>query len=128
VINWLVRKPGAFANYRYRDELFPTSRFRQAYDWLLAASPLQAAREYLRILEQAALGSEERVDAALQQLLAAERSLSAEAVATVVDGAEGPATITDVHITAVDLESYDGLLGAVVRGGREEARCVAAAI
>jgi hypothetical protein len=128
VISWLVRKPGAFANYRYRDELFPTSRFRQAYDWLLAASPLQAAREYLQILEQAALGSEERVDAALQQLLAAEQPLSAEAVATVVDGAAGPATITDVHITAVDLESYDGLLGAVVRGGREEARCVAAAI
>jgi hypothetical protein len=28
IIDWLVRKPGAFENYRYRDELFPTSRFR----------------------------------------------------------------------------------------------------
>ena len=26
VIDWLVRKPGAFAAYRYRDDLFPTSR------------------------------------------------------------------------------------------------------
>jgi len=26
IIDWLVRKPGAFENYRYRDELFPTSR------------------------------------------------------------------------------------------------------
>lgn len=31
----LVRKPGAFAAYRYRDELFPTTTFRQAYDRLL---------------------------------------------------------------------------------------------
>ncbi len=28
VIDWLVRKPGAFENYQYRDDLFPTSRFR----------------------------------------------------------------------------------------------------
>ena len=28
----LVRKPGAFAQYRYRDKLFPTLTFRQAYD------------------------------------------------------------------------------------------------
>ena len=32
VIDWLVRKPGAFAEYRYRDAMFPTSRFRMAYD------------------------------------------------------------------------------------------------
>ena len=34
IIDWLVRKPGAFENYRYRDELFPTSRFRMAFDEL----------------------------------------------------------------------------------------------
>jgi hypothetical protein len=34
IIDWLVRKPGAFENYVYRDELFPTSRFRMAYDAL----------------------------------------------------------------------------------------------
>ena len=32
VIDWLVRKPGAFADYRYREELFPSSRFRLVYD------------------------------------------------------------------------------------------------
>jgi hypothetical protein len=36
VIDWLVRKPGAFAQYRYRSDLFPTSRFRVAYDTLEA--------------------------------------------------------------------------------------------
>ena len=39
VIDWLLRKPGAFANYRYRDDLFPTTRFRMAYDYLVAKSP-----------------------------------------------------------------------------------------
>ena len=34
VIDWLVRKPGAFAAYRYRDDLFPTTTFRIAYDVL----------------------------------------------------------------------------------------------
>src|ERR1700736_2272341 len=34
VIDWLVRKPGAFEEYRYRDAMFPTSRFRMAYDLL----------------------------------------------------------------------------------------------
>jgi len=34
IIDSLVRKPGAFANYVYREELFPTSHFRMAYDAL----------------------------------------------------------------------------------------------
>jgi hypothetical protein len=34
IIDWLVRKPGAFENYRYREELFPTSGFRMSYDAL----------------------------------------------------------------------------------------------
>ena len=31
VIDSLVRKPGAFAHYRYRADIFPTHRFRMAY-------------------------------------------------------------------------------------------------
>src|ERR1019366_6332925 len=34
IIDWLVRKPGALEHYRYRDELFPTSRFRMTFDLL----------------------------------------------------------------------------------------------
>jgi hypothetical protein len=34
IIDSLVRKPGAFAQYRYRDDLFPTSRYRMAYNVL----------------------------------------------------------------------------------------------
>jgi len=32
--DWLVRKPGRLEHYRYRDELFPTSRFRMTFDLL----------------------------------------------------------------------------------------------
>jgi Mu transposase, C-terminal domain len=34
IIDSLVRNPGAFENYRYREELFLTSYFRMAYDLL----------------------------------------------------------------------------------------------
>ena len=34
VIDSLVRKPGAFENYQYREDMFPTSHFRIAYDGL----------------------------------------------------------------------------------------------
>ena len=34
VIGSLVRKPGAFARYRFREQLFPTMHFRLTYDAL----------------------------------------------------------------------------------------------
>ncbi len=61
----LVRKPGAFAAYRYREELFPTTTFRLAYDQLGQASDLRADREYVRILHLAASTSESEVETAL---------------------------------------------------------------
>jgi len=46
VIDWLVRKAGAFAAYRYQDAMFPTSRFRRCYDALLSHSPARASQDY----------------------------------------------------------------------------------
>jgi hypothetical protein len=48
IIDWLVRKPGAFDNYRYRDELFPTSRFRMVWDALRELTPARANKRYLK--------------------------------------------------------------------------------
>lgn len=50
----LVRKPAAFASFRYREELFPTTVFCRAYDCLLEAKPTLADAEYLRLLHLAA--------------------------------------------------------------------------
>jgi hypothetical protein len=112
IIDWLVRKPGAFANYRYRDNLFPTSRFRMAYDALGKASPHQADREYLKILHLAARETETGVDDALRLLFASDEPITADVVAEIVrSGREAPPP-TDVSIAAVDLSEYDSLLAS----------------
>ena len=52
VIQALLRKPGAFARYHYREELFPSSTYRRAYDRLVADhGPGPGELEYLRLLK-----------------------------------------------------------------------------
>jgi hypothetical protein len=110
VIDGLVRKPGAFAHYRYRDDLFPTSRFRMAYDLLKLTGPGQAEKEYLRILHLAARESEAGVDSALRLLLGGNEPLTAAAVETLVRSGQELLPITDVNVEPVDLKTYDLLL------------------
>lgn len=70
IIHSLVRKPGAFQDYRYREELFPTLNFRRTYDRLRdVCSERTADLEYLRILKLSADTSESTVDTVLSQLL-----------------------------------------------------------
>lgn len=59
VIQALLRKPGAFARYHYREELFPNSTYRCAYDRLVADhGPGPGELEYWRLLKLTAeLGS-----------------------------------------------------------------------
>jgi hypothetical protein len=69
IIYWLVRKPGAFANYRYRSDMFPSELFRWAYDALSAELAGNAAdREYLQILHHGAQTMECEVEQALRML------------------------------------------------------------
>ncbi len=69
VIWSLVRKPGAFAQYRYHDDLFPSLAFRRTYDALCVGKPQRADRDYVRILHLAASTSEAEVELALGLLL-----------------------------------------------------------
>jgi hypothetical protein len=69
VIWSLVRKPGAFARYRFREELFPTLAFRRAYDALRRFRGERADVEYVRVLHLAASTLEATVEAALVSLL-----------------------------------------------------------
>jgi hypothetical protein len=69
VIHSLVRKPGAFAGYLYREELFPRPVFRQAYDRLKQADAGRADMNYVRILALAAERGEEPVAEVLGRLL-----------------------------------------------------------
>ena len=53
VIGSLVRRPGAFARYRFREQLFPTIHFRLAYGALREWRGERADVEYVRILRLA---------------------------------------------------------------------------
>ncbi len=107
VIWSLVRKPGAFARYRYREELFPTLTFRRAYD-LLRTRGERADVEYLRILHLAASTMEQQVEAALDALLSDGTPLDFEAVRALVSPAAP--VVPHVAIPAPDLFAYDRLL------------------
>lgn len=69
VIESLVKKPGAFAQYRFKEELFPSLTFRQAYDALCGFRDERGDVDYVRILHLAAKTMESEVEAALQVLL-----------------------------------------------------------
>ena len=111
IIEWLVRKPGAFENYRYQEDLFPTSRFRMAYDALQESTPLRASKEYLKILKLAAEIGEVQVDEALRELLAGEEdvAITVESIGEVLAQLETIAPVTMVEVTLVDLASFDQL-------------------
>lgn len=111
IIDWLVRKPGAFENYRYQGELFPTSRFRMAYDFLKKRHVLPVAvKQYLSILHLAATESENLVDNALRLLLEQEENFTVENVEEIVFSGTRLQPVTEVSIDPVTLESYDQLL------------------
>lgn len=107
VIWSLVRKPGAFAQYRYRDDLFPTLTFRRAYDAL--AGTTRADREYVRVLHLAASTSESEVETALGLLLDQGTAPTFDAVRDLVR-VPTPAVVPVLSVPNVDLDVYDRLL------------------
>jgi hypothetical protein len=111
VIDWFVRKPGAFENYRWREEMFPTIRFRMAYDSLKNHHVLSvAAKEYLQLLDLAAKKSEIGVDNALRCLIDGGERISVERVQEILESETALRPVTDVAISAVMLGVYDALL------------------
>ncbi len=111
VIDSLVRKPGAFENYQYREDMFPTTHFRMAYDWLCRDhSPRVAAREYLKILQLAARDSQDAVQDALRLAIADNSTISAELIRLAVEQHQQVPPATDVVIDAPDLLEFDSLL------------------
>jgi len=110
IIEWLARKPGAFENYRYRDDLFPNSLFRLAYDALKKQPLVYANKEYLKILHLAAQETQSGVEDALRLLLDGAQTLSAEAVKTALRSGQKPPPAHEVQIAEVNLTGYDALL------------------
>jgi hypothetical protein len=103
----LLRKPGAFRNYQYREELFPRVIFRKAYDVLLAQDDEKADKEYLRILNTATLEGEEQVAAALELLLECGSAIRSDKVHELC---KSPKATPEVEVLMPNLEAYDALL------------------
>ena len=112
VIGSLVRKPGAFARYRFREQMFPTMTFRLAYDALREWRGERADVEYVRILHLAATTMETTVDSALALLLEAGGPFDYAAVRELASPAPLQAPALSLPGTP-DLRVYDSLLAEV---------------
>jgi hypothetical protein len=110
IIDWLVRKPGAFEHYRYREDLFPTSWFRLAYDALREEhGPKRGAKEYLEILALAAKRGESVVEETIRVLLGRRDPLNAASVAELTEQG-APPLLTTIEVEPVSLAVFDELL------------------
>ena len=112
IIHTLVRKPGAFRNYVFRDALFPTLEYRCAYDARLAEDSDQADLDYVRVLHLAATDGEEVVRAVLTDLLARRVLPTYEAVRMEVRGPRTSNGVPFLDMPPPDLTVYDRLLSA----------------
>lgn len=113
IIDYLVRKPGAFENYIYKEDLFPTHRFRVAYDFLKAALPDQGSKEYIRILELAAKENEALVDDAIERLIVEDKDIRFETIKEIINEGSKPEGIREIIIMPVEVSVYDELLNHV---------------
>lgn len=110
VIHSLVKKPGAFEDYVYREDLFLSTHFRIAYDLLKENGARFAAKEYLKILKLAADESEAETEQAIRLLLKNEKEISFEAVKEIVASRMTAPSLAEVMVEDVDLNEYDNLL------------------
>jgi len=110
IIEWLIRKPGAFAQYRFRADLFPSLVFRRAYDRLCRdCAPRTADLDYLRILRQAARTMECEVERVLVDLEQRDLTPRWPLVQEFWPMAQ-PAAAPELQPLTVALDAYDALL------------------
>ena len=114
VIDTLVRKPNAFANYQFRQELYPTQNFRLAFD---AACAQQGERDgirtYLKLLYLAKHVGLETVQRELAYALASNVDIDAKAIEAKL---KATSTIpesfhaVEPEVETPDLDDYNSLL------------------
>jgi hypothetical protein len=111
VIDSLIRKPGAFVNYKYVNHMYPTTRFRMAYDQLLkSTTESSAVKQYLKLLYAAKHEGLELVEEALRWFLATGATIAAADVLKMVAATQQLPAPTAVTVEAPDLSAFDSLL------------------
>ena len=111
IIEGLIRKPGAFEDYRYREDLYPSSVYRMAYDQLCGAHTTSIAnKEYLKILHLAAKESESEVGSILQALLLCNEPITLEKVSHLMGTLRPENRSLSVVVPEANLNEYDHLI------------------
>jgi transposase InsO family protein len=109
LIDTLLRKPGGFRQYRYREDLFPQLIFRQAWEQLNQWHPPRRADIiYLRVLKLAARTFESDVATTLEILVNHGQNWDETDVTSLV--APEPVAVPQLSRGAVELGHYDQLL------------------
>jgi len=110
VIDSLLRKPGAFARFRHREDLFPNPLWHQALAVLEETlGERKGEVAYLRLLHLASKTMECEVEAALGLLLEAGEAPEPERVKELM-GVEKPTQAPQIAPLVVDLKEFDLLL------------------
>jgi hypothetical protein len=111
VIDSLIRKPGAFINYKYVNHMYPTTRFRMAYDQLLkTTTEASAVKQYLKLLYAAKHEGLDLVDDTLRWFLTQGQAIKADDVLKAIASKHQLPAPTAVNVEAPDLSTFDSLL------------------
>ena len=113
VIDHLLRKPGAFERYRYREQLFPSRSFRAAYDQLVAQQgQRRGAVQYLRLLKLASEVGESDIEVMLADFLSPPYpAWSVDELRRILQPSPRPQL--EIAELQPDCSSYDALLSPV---------------
>jgi Mu transposase, C-terminal domain len=109
VIVPLLRKPGAFINYRHREALYPSPVFRAAHDRLVSDhGERPGVIEYLQVLKLAAEASVETVELLVKEKVAGNGKWRAK---DLKDALAPPVRkVIELPELTPDLKAYDALL------------------
>lgn len=111
IIESLRRKPGAFANCQYKDQLFPSEIYFIAYELFKSKyTELRADKEYLEVLYFAFKYGEDKVALILQEIIDAGTLLSID---TVKNKLNIKIKIPHINIDKPSLDSFDKFLSKV---------------
>lgn len=110
IIPSLARKPQAFRNYIYRDDLFPTYAFKKTWELLDdLLDEWTACKEIVKILKiTAESGREEEISKYIEELLLQNKTPRLNAIE--MRFGETPRNVVEVQVQIGDLCVYDALL------------------
>ena len=111
VIDSLVRKPGGFINYRYREHMYPTIWFRKAFDAAVAQHGEHSGIKcYLKLLYLAKHHGQDNVEIELRQVLESAAIIDPKSIESKIDKTSPASLVEDPYVEQPELDTYDDLL------------------